>query len=113
MLRGELCLTFFNEYEEAWPGWLPPAAHNCIVGCLLCQKACPQNAGRLRFEKAREEFTPDETAALLDGSGDGNQPLWRAITQKLASLGLEGYEPVLGRNLKALLAAQTPPLRPT
>lgn len=112
LLRGELCLTFFNEYEEAWPGWLTSAAHNCLVGCLLCQKACPHNAGRLRFERTREEFTPDETATLLDGTCDANQPLWHAITGKLARLGLEGYETILGRNLKALLIAEPPPPRP-
>lgn len=108
LLRGERCLAFLNEYEEAWPDWLPSTTHNCLVGCLLCQKACPQNAGLLRFEKAREEFTSDETAALLGGGSEGNERLWRAITEKLTRIGLDGYEPVLGRNLKVLLAAQTP-----
>ncbi|MDI6871713.1 MAG: hypothetical protein QME79_10235 [Bacillota bacterium] len=52
------------------------------------------------------EFTSDETAALLDG-GSGDEPIRHRAVEKLKRIGLEGYESVLGRNLKAVLIAQS------
>ncbi|MGE5552526.1 MAG: 4Fe-4S double cluster binding domain-containing protein [Betaproteobacteria bacterium] len=103
LLRAERCLTFLNESGDPWPSWLPPTAHNCLLGCLACQRACPQNAGRLRLERIASEFSADETAALLAGQEERDGRVWERLTEKLTSLGLEGYASLLGRNLRALL----------
>jgi hypothetical protein len=49
-------------------------------------------------------FDDDETAAMLaDGDGRNEAPR-PAIRGKLERLGLQWYEPVMGRNLSALIA---------
>ncbi len=104
LLHGERCLTHLNESEGEWPPWLPPSAHHCLLGCLLCQRACPVN-GELDVVDSGLEFSEDETRVLL---GEDAGPAGRAengIRFKLAWLGQPYAEPVLGRNLRALLAA--------
>ena len=32
-----------NERKGEFPRWIWPSWHNCLVGCLSCQKACPVN----------------------------------------------------------------------
>lgn len=108
LLRAERCLTYFNEYEDPWPDWLPAQAHNCLIGCLYCQAVCPQNAGLLRFERVPEEITAVETALVMAEPNDRDGHAWRELVAKLTRLGLGGDEHVLGRNLKALLAAGSP-----
>lgn len=103
LLHTERCLTFMNEYMIPWPDWLPASAHNALIGCLACQRVCPQNRGLLRYEDLEPAFTREETAALLAG-GDGGGRLWRAVKEKFEKLGLPGLEAVATRNLSALLA---------
>jgi epoxyqueuosine reductase len=101
LLQAQRCLTQFNELEGAWPALVPPGAHRCLVGCMACQEACPQNAGLPRVEDTGVVFDAEETAALLDPPGT-----WTGragVDAKLVELGLEGYRPVLGRNLRALV----------
>lgn len=104
LLRGERCVTHLNENPGPWPAWLPESAHNCLLGCLLCQQACPAN-GPLEVVATGLEFSEEETRALL---GEGPKPGGHAETGirfKLAWLGQPYSEPVLGRNLRALLTA--------
>ena len=107
LLHTERCLTFMNEHHVPWPDWLPASAHNAIIGCLVCQRACPLNRGLLRYEDLEPAFTLEETAALLAGA-DGGGPLWRAVEEKSDALGLPGLEDVAPRNLSALLLAPGP-----
>lgn len=105
VLRAERCLTFLNENPGAWPDWVPDRAHTCLIGCLICQRACPVNP-RLPVEDIGLRFSLGETRALL-GSGPGADPRWETgVRTKLAWLGQPYAEPVLGRNLRALLKAQ-------
>lgn len=104
VLHAGHCLTFWNENQEPWPDWLHPAVHNCLVGCLACQKVCPQNAGLLRLEPVQERFTVEETAAILAGAESDAGAVWDGIKAKLASMGLSDYDRVIGRNLRALAA---------
>jgi len=104
LLRAERCVTLHNEYEYPWPEWLPPSAHNCLVGCSRCQEACPVNEGRLRYEAPNPSFDKEETAAILSVDPDSS-PVWRGIKAKLECAGMPGFETLIGRNLKALLAA--------
>nr|NIN66000.1 FeS-binding protein [Anaerolineae bacterium]NIN96171.1 FeS-binding protein [Anaerolineae bacterium]NIQ78003.1 FeS-binding protein [Anaerolineae bacterium] len=45
LIRAERCLTFLNEKpgDVPFPAWVDPSWHNCPVGCMLCQKMCPEN----------------------------------------------------------------------
>ena len=43
MIRHDLCLTMINESDEPFPEWVRPESHTCAVGCLECQRVCPQN----------------------------------------------------------------------
>ncbi len=101
LLHQERCLTFLNEEHDDWPTTLPPSIHNCLIGCLICQESCPENAGLLRMEDAAVAFTHAETAAILAGAAA--TPIWKTIREKLAALDLGEYEPVLSRNLRALI----------
>jgi epoxyqueuosine reductase len=113
LLRAERCLVATNEAPGPWPEWA--RGHNALVGCMACQEACPANKGKLVQNTSGVEFDTVETAAFLargDGRDSGGAPgggqewagaPWPAIRGKLASLGLQGYERVIGRNLAALL----------
>jgi epoxyqueuosine reductase len=103
VLHAGRCMTFWNESQDPWPEWLQRAHHNCLVGCLTCQKVCPQNTGRLQLERVKEHFCDEETAAILEG--DGPKPVLDAVKAKLAAVGLPGYEVLIGRNLQALVAS--------
>lgn len=114
LLHAERCLTLANEAEGPWPAWLSPEAHHCLVGCLRCQEACLQNAGLLHWETVTEVFSPEETATILGEAavveeGRGRVEVrWEQVKAKVASIGLPGYETIIGRNLRALLRARGP-----
>ncbi len=103
LLHAERCLTVINENPGAWPSWVPASAHECLIGCLRCQRFCPANA-QLRVEQSGVTFTEAETAALLaDAPRTG--AVWTGIREKLEGLGRPYDEPVLARNLRALVGA--------
>ena len=102
LLRAERCLTFANENPGSWPPWVPSWAHHCLVGCLLCQRCCPANP-ELQLESTGVLFTREETQALLADSGDHSGHQWDGIRAKLDRLGQPYAEPVIGRNLRALV----------
>ena len=103
LLHAERCLTLANEATAAFPAWLPSSAHHCLIGCLLCQRACPENP-RLPVQDTGTIFTSEETAALLAGASDSAGPTREAMRSKLDRLGLSD-DTVIGRNLRAMLRA--------
>ncbi len=103
LLHAERCLTAVNEVPGAWPEWVRPSAHNCLVGCLACQRVCPKNAGLLREEPIEEAFSRQDTERILSEEPSDDDPAWRQIKAKIARIGLPRYDVVLGRNLRALL----------
>ena len=105
LLRGERCLTWLNENPGQWPTWLPSDAHHCLVGCLYCQAVCPSNP-RLTVIDTGVVFNPEETTTILADRPDRSGPVWEAIRQKLDRIGRLNDEPILGRNLHALLASK-------
>ncbi len=118
LIHAERCLTFANETAgeqpgdskgdaagESWPSWVPASAHNCILGCLECQRSCPANPP-LRVEHSGVSFSAGETRTLLEQSVPEKRRAEGGIRLKLAWLGQPYAEPVLGRNLRALLRAQ-------
>jgi epoxyqueuosine reductase len=105
LVRAERCLTFFNEKpaEVPFPDWLDPSWHNCLVGCMRCQRVCPENRERKDWIEGDEGFTEEETALLLDGVGQEHLPPETA--EKLGRLDLIELLDIIPRNLKALLSA--------
>ncbi|MCR4397620.1 MAG: hypothetical protein NUV93_01495 [Firmicutes bacterium] len=106
LLHTERCLALFNERVGPWPEWVSPSSHNCLVGCMACQDACPMNAGLLRVERLEPFFDPEETSVILGSEIPGDDPAWTRIRAKFAAMGLEGLEGLVGRNLRALLEAE-------
>ena len=103
LLRAERCLTLANESTGPWPPHVPPDAHHCLIGCLLCQQHCPANPA-LPVADSGVAFTEAETQALI-AEGDRSGPCWDAVRARLDTLGSPSLDEVLGRNLRALLGA--------
>ena len=108
LLHAERCLTFANELPGPWPQWVPATAHHCLLGCLACQRCCPANPG-LEISDSGVTFTSDETRVLLGEPPPNGGRIEGGIRSKIQDLGLSGEEePVLGRNLRALLDRRAP-----
>ncbi|UCD78680.1 MAG: epoxyqueuosine reductase [Desulfobacterales bacterium] len=101
LLNGDRCLTHYNERRGEFPQWIKPSWHNCLVGCLYCQKACPVNKDVLKSVREGPVFSEEETAGILQGHPQSKIP--QEAIQKLTNLDLIEYLPVLGRNLAVLL----------
>ncbi|MFH0915844.1 MAG: 4Fe-4S double cluster binding domain-containing protein [bacterium] len=100
MIDAKRCLTYLNEHEGEWPDWLDAASHECLVGCMKCQRVCPANKYHFRRESRVAEFDRAETALILQNLP--SEALPAPLRAKLARLDLDGYSMVLGRNLLAL-----------
>lgn len=103
LLRAERCITFHNEKpgDVPFPAWIDPSWHNCLIGCLHCQRVCPQNREFLHWVKERVEFSQEETALLLQGVALNQLP--PATAKKLEQSDVVELLDVLPRNLGALL----------
>lgn len=104
LLRGELCITYWNEKpgDVPFPEWLAGDWHNCLVGCLHCQLACPENAAVLDYQETGPSFTEDETEALLRSGRPDDLP--RGLEEKLEDWDLLTWLGVLSRNLAVHLS---------
>lgn len=72
-----------------------------LVGCMDCQKVCPENKSFFDWFEAREEFSEEETDLLLEKVPvDELRP---ETIRKLERLDLVEYLEILPRNLRALL----------
>ena len=100
LLHAERCITFKNEQPGNFPSWLKASWHNCLVGCMICQKVCPVNKEFRRWIVDGPVFSEGETASLLKGFSGGNIP--DGLTQKIEKLDMTEYAGVLGRNLRVL-----------
>jgi epoxyqueuosine reductase len=100
LLHGERCLTFHNERRGEFPQWIKPSWHNCLVGCLYCQKACPVNKDIPQSVKEGPVFSEAETDFILQGRSQEKKT--QDAINKLENLDIIEYLPVLGRNLNAL-----------
>jgi epoxyqueuosine reductase len=103
-LYAERCLTFHNERPNDFPDWLSPAWHNCLVGCMICQKVCPANKDVVKWIEAGASFDDEETELILKGVSEERLP--REASEKLKKQGMMRYYDVLGRNLRVLIEHQ-------
>lgn len=67
LLYAERCISFHNERSIKFPQWIKHSWHNCLIGCLYCQRACPLNKKLLRQFEDKVEFSQVETLLLLKG----------------------------------------------
>ncbi len=106
LLRAERCLTFLNEKppEVPFPEWVDAPWHNCLVGCMHCQRVCPENKGVRDWIEGDEVFSEEETALLLDGVPQHHLP--PETVAKLERLDLIELLDILPRNLDALMRSQ-------
>lgn len=101
VIEAARCLTYLNEGEEAFPGWVEPEWHHALIGCMRCQEACPVNMTHLDRVERRAELTEEETALVLEGRAYDELP--DALRDKLDELELNDYYQLLPRNLEALI----------
>jgi epoxyqueuosine reductase len=99
LLRAERCITFHNERagDFQFPAWLDPSWHNCLIGCLDCQRICPQNKAFLEWVEEGAEFSQEETAIILEGVPLDQLPA--ATAKKLEQIDFTEFPDVLPRNL--------------
>jgi epoxyqueuosine reductase len=104
LVRAEICLTYLNERnsEVKFPKWVKASAHNALIGCLRCQRACPYDKAVANWYENRGEFSEDETEYLLRGKFSGEKAA--KMEKKLKRLGLDLTS--FPRNLKTLLDSQ-------
>ena len=104
LVHAERCITFHNERPYEFPEWLDRSWHNCLVGCMFCQKACPMNKKFLNWIEDGAAFSEKETDYLFKRVLPDNMP--KTMVEKSEKLGMTEYTGVLGRNLKAIMENQ-------
>jgi epoxyqueuosine reductase len=99
ILHAERCIVFHNERKGdiPFPAWIEPSWHNCLVGCMHCQRVCPQNRKFLQRFGEKEEFSEEETRLLLGEIA--RDRLLAATVTKLKDLDLYDDIDILQRNL--------------
>jgi epoxyqueuosine reductase len=80
---------------------MDPSWHNCLYGCLHCQRVCPEDRNFLNWIEEKEEFSQEETALLLEGASRSQLPA--ATVRKLEHLDLIEDLGNLPRNLGIFL----------
>jgi len=110
LLRAERCIVFHNERsgDIPFPPWMDPSWHNCLIGCLHCQRVCPENKAFLQWIEGKEEFSEEETTLLLEGATRDRLPATTA--RKLERLDIIESLDILPRNLGRFLK-EKPALR--
>jgi epoxyqueuosine reductase len=113
LISAEKCYTLYSERRGPLPAGMDAPKSACLLGCLACQEACPENKRRLEYERTGIAFTADETEALLEmgrreaagdapdqaASGVSESASWAGLRAKFDTLRLsEGIE-VVARNL--------------
>lgn len=111
LLHAERCIVFHNEKkgDVPFPAWIDPSWHNCLYGCLHCQRACPEDKRFLNWIGEKEEFSQEETELLLRGRLFGGLP--SATVKKLKNLDLADPDSLdnLPRNLRVFFGSGKDP----
>lgn len=109
LLYHERCLTYYNEQpgEIPFPQWIQPEWHNCVVGCLYCQKVCPANKDVSDWTEMGPNFTQEETKLFLNHISFEMLP--EETKKKLRECELDEYLEVFARNIGGfILSSQVP-----
>jgi len=103
LLNVDRCITYHNEQpgEIPFPEWIDPSWHNCLVGCLHCQKICPANKKVKNWIETGPIFSEDETELLLSGKELDQIPI--ELKKKLEKFDFLNYLEIFPRNLDVFL----------
>ena len=104
LLRAERCLTYHNEAARDFPGWIDPSWHHCLIGCLRCQTACPENRAVLEWFEDRAEFSEQETTLFIQCVPLDRLPA--ETVAKLKSLEINEDYGLLCRNLSMIIGGE-------
>ena len=105
LLNAERCLTYHNESAGDLPSWIDPSWHHCLIGCLRCQTACPENRAVLEWCEDRAEFSEQETTLFIQRVPLDRLPAETAT--KLKSLEINGGYPLFCRNLSLIIGRES------
>jgi len=107
LLRGERCIVYHNEKngDIPFPEWMASSWHNCLIGCMHCQRACPQNKEFLKWVEGEEEFSEEETALILKGTP--SDKISATTLEKLERLNIADDLDKLPRNLGVFFSRQS------
>ncbi len=109
LIRAEKCLTFINENPGEISEKIKPASHNSLIGCMICQKICPENKKAKMNIAEGAVFNGKETEILLSARSENELP--EEVRKKLDSLELVGIQygyNEFKRNLKLLFNNSLP-----
>ncbi len=98
------CISLYNEVPGEFPDWIPPDAHNALIGCMKCQLPCPVNRKVPQQTGRLEDVTTDETQAVL--AGNLSEAMRKTLSRKLRRFypaEVEEYFPIFTRNLSVLV----------
>jgi epoxyqueuosine reductase len=100
LLHAERCIVFHNEKQGdvPFPAWINPSSHNCLIGCMHCQRVCPEDRDFLGWIEGKEEFSEEETALLL--KGEKIDKLSTTTVEKLKRLDFVRFYDKFPRNLE-------------
>ncbi len=100
LLHAERCLVYFNERpaELPFPDWIASAKHTSLIGCMTCQKVCPENEAVLDQFGIEVKFSEAETALLRQGVAADQIPPETA--QKLDQIDMLSDIALIPRNLE-------------
>ncbi len=103
LLDADRCIVLHGERPGSipFPSWIDPSWHNCLEGCMRCQRICPENRDFVGWIEGTEEFSEEETALLLKGVPPDQLPA--ETIGKLERLDLLGDYEVIPRNLGVFL----------
>jgi epoxyqueuosine reductase len=103
LLHVERCLTYHNEQPGniPFPDWIKSSWHNCVVGCLHCQKICPANKKVKDWVEPGPNFNENEINLLLNERKFENLSV--NLKEKIEKFDLVNYFEVLQRNLSVFL----------
>jgi len=103
LLHADRCLVFHNERSSSYqfPNWIDPEMHNCLMGCMLCQRYCPEDKPFLEWCEESQDLDEEETSLLMKGTTLDQMPA--KTVKKLEYLELIDDIDKLPRNLGVLL----------
>ena len=103
LLFAEKCLTYHNEQpgDIPFPEWIKTSWHNCVVGCLHCQKVCPANKKVKDWVEPGPTFNENEINFIFNESKFENLPV--TLKEKIEKFDLVNYFEVLSRNFSVFL----------
>lgn len=109
VINAGKCISVYNEIEGIIPNWIPPDAHNALIGCMRCQKPCPGNRETIKMTERLEDITKNETKALLEEQID--EEIVNSLSKKLKMFSPPNAKKdllVLKRNLEVLIRQKSP-----